>query len=91
MSGRHNGVHKVLVGEVNMGSGDGDGDEKEWVCDSGADFHMTGDKSLFDIIGPIPSTFFVKQHLSMPLFLFLLLTLTISGITPGELLPHLAS
>ena len=55
------GHAEVLVGEVNMGSGDGDGDEKEWVCDSGADFHMTGDKSLFDIIAPIPSTFFVKQ------------------------------
>ena len=51
----------MLVGEVNMGSGDGDGDEKEWICDSGADFHMTGDISLFDLIVTIPSTFFVKQ------------------------------
>ena len=57
----HAEVQVGEVGEVNMGSGDGDGEEKEWVCDSGADFHMTGDKSLFDIIVPIPSTFFVKQ------------------------------
>ena len=55
------GHAEVLVGEVNMGSGDGDGDEKAWVCDSGADFHMTGDMSLFDLIVPIPSTFFVKE------------------------------
>ena len=55
------GHAEVLVGEVNMGTGDGDGEEKEWVCDSGADFHMTGDITLFDFIEPIPATFFVKQ------------------------------
>ena len=55
------GHAEVLVGEVNMGSCDGDGDKKEWVCNSGAGFHMTGDISLFDHILPTPSTFFVKQ------------------------------
>ena len=33
---------EVMIGEVNMGVGDGDGEDKEWVCDSGADFHMIG-------------------------------------------------
>ena len=30
------GHAEVLIGEINMGIGDGDGEEKEWVCDSGA-------------------------------------------------------
>ena len=55
------GYSEALIGEVNMGTGDGDGDEKEWVCDSGADFHMSGDRSLFEFLVPIPATFFVKQ------------------------------
>lgn len=44
-----------------MGTGDGDGEDKEWVCDSGDDFHMSGDISLFDYPEPIPSAFYVKQ------------------------------
>ena len=44
-----------------MGTGDGDGEEKEWVFDSGAEFHMSGDGSLFDFLVPIPATIFVKQ------------------------------
>ena len=55
------GHAEVLIGEVNMGIGNGDGEEREWVCDSGADFHMSGDRTLFDSLEPIPSTFFVKQ------------------------------
>lgn len=55
------GYSEALMGEVNMGTGEGDGDDKEWVCDSGADFHMSGDASLFDFLEPIPSTFYVKQ------------------------------
>ena len=55
------GHAEALIGEVNMGTGDGDGEEREWVCDSGADFHMSGDRTLFDFLEPIPSTFFVKQ------------------------------
>ena len=35
--------------------------EREWVCDSGADYHMSGDDTLFDSLQPIPSKFFVKQ------------------------------
>ena len=31
------------------------------MCDSGADYHMTGDISLLDFVENIPSTFFVKQ------------------------------
>ena len=44
-----------------MGIGEGDGDDKEWVCDSGADFHMSGDIGLFDFLDDVPSTFHVKQ------------------------------
>ena len=49
------------MGEVSMGMGDGDGDEREWVCDSGADYHMSGDATLFDSLEDIPSTFYVKR------------------------------
>ena len=55
------GHAEVLMGEVNMGEGDGDGEEREWVCDSSADYHMTGDITLFDFIKDIPSYFHVKQ------------------------------
>ena len=55
------GPAKVLMEEVNMGDGDGDGEEKEWVCDSGADYHITGDITLFDSLDNIPSDFHVKQ------------------------------
>lgn len=34
--------------EVNLGVGDGDVDEREWVSDSRADYHMSGDITLFD-------------------------------------------
>ena len=44
-----------------MGIGEGDGEEKEWVCDSGADYHMSGDINLFDFLDDVPSTFHVKQ------------------------------
>ena len=44
-----------------MGTGGGDGEEREWVCDIGADFHMTGDITLFESIENIPSVFYVKQ------------------------------
>ena len=30
----------MLVGEVNMGMGDEDGEDKEWVCDTRANYHM---------------------------------------------------
>ena len=49
------------MGEVSMGTGEGDGDEREWVCDSGADYHMSGDPTLFSSLENIPSTFYVKQ------------------------------
>ena len=55
------GHAEVLIGEINMGQGDGDGEDKEWVCDSGADHHMTGDVTLFDFLEDIPSNFHVKQ------------------------------
>ena len=51
----------MLVGEISMGSGEGDGEAKDWVCDSGADYHMSGDSSLFDFLDDVPSTFHVKQ------------------------------
>ena len=44
-----------------MGNGDGDGDEGEWVADSGADYHMTGDRRVFESIESVPSKFSVKQ------------------------------
>ena len=52
---------KVMIGEVNMVTDNGDGEEREWVCDSGADFHITNDVTLFDFLETIPSTFFVKE------------------------------
>ena len=55
------GHSEVLIGEISMGTGEGDGVEREWVCDSGADYHMSGDSTLFDSLQPIPSKFFVKQ------------------------------
>ena len=55
------GHAEVLVGEISMGSGEGDGEDKEWVCDSGADYHMSGDINLFDFLDDVPSTFHVKQ------------------------------
>ena len=55
------GHSEILIGEISMGTGEGDGEEREWVCDSGADYHMSGDATLFDSLQPIPSKFFVKQ------------------------------
>ena len=55
------GHSEILIGEISMGKGEGDGEEREWVCDSGADYHMSGDATLFDSLHPIPSKFFVKQ------------------------------
>ena len=37
------GHAEVLIGEISMGIGEGDGGEKEWVCDSRADYHTSGD------------------------------------------------
>lgn len=51
----------VLMGEVNVGSGDGDGVIGSFVADSGADYHMSGDRSLFRTIEKVPNRFFVKQ------------------------------
>ena len=55
------GHSEVLIGEINMGTGEGDGVEREWVCDSVADYHMSGDATLFDSLELISSKFFVKQ------------------------------
>ena len=55
------GHSEALIGETNMGTGEGDGEEREWVCDLGADYHMSGDATLFDSLELIPSKFFVKQ------------------------------
>ena len=46
---------------MNFGAGDEDGEEKEWVCDSGADYHMSGDSSNFVDLVDIPMKFYVKQ------------------------------
>ena len=59
--GEEQGHAEVLIGEVNMGVGDEDGEDKEWVCDSGADYHMTGDITLFEKLEDIPTHFYVKQ------------------------------
>ena len=59
--GEKQGHAEVLVGEINMGVGDEDGEDKEWVCDSGADYHMTGDITLFDKLENIPTHFYVKH------------------------------
>ena len=40
------GHGEVMIGEVNIGRGDDDGEEREWVCDSGADFHVSGDSTV---------------------------------------------
>ena len=44
-----------------MGVGDEDGEDKEWVCDSGADYHMTVGITLFDKLEDIQTHFPVKQ------------------------------
>ena len=54
------GYAEVLNGEVNMEEGIGDGERQEWVCDSGADHHMTGDITLFESIEDVPPDFHVK-------------------------------
>ena len=59
--GEDQGRAEVLIGEINVGIGYGDGEEREWICDSGADYHMSGDTNVFDFIEDIPSTFHVKQ------------------------------
>ena len=55
------GHPEVLIGEIGMGAGEGDGVEREWVCDSSADYHISGDATLFDSLQPIPSKKFVKR------------------------------
>ena len=55
------GYAEVLFAEINLGEGDGDGEEAEWVCDSGASHHMTGDITLFDSLETIPFDFHLKQ------------------------------
>lgn len=55
------GHAEILSAEVNFGGGDGDGDDREWVCDSGANYHMSGDATLFDRLETIPPNFFVRQ------------------------------
>ena len=50
----------MLMGEMNMGIGDGNGEEREWVCDSGADCHMSRDITLFDCLEDNPVTFHLK-------------------------------
>ena len=51
----------MLVGEVNMGMGDEDGEDKEWVCDTEANYHMCVDDTMFDSLETIPATLHVKQ------------------------------
>ena len=55
------GHSEVLIEEISMGTCEGDGVEREWVCDSGADYRMSGDATLFDSLQSIPSKFYVKQ------------------------------
>ena len=41
-------MRRFYFGEINLGEGDGNEEEAEWVCDSGANCHMSGDITLFD-------------------------------------------
>ena len=41
------GHAEVLMGEVNVDKGDGDGEEKEWGCDSGAHYHTSSNINPF--------------------------------------------
>ena len=50
------------MGEINFERGDRDGDEREWVCDSGADCHMTSDASLFSTLENVCCSTNVGQH-----------------------------
>ena len=52
---------EILMAEVNLGVGDGGGDEREWVRDSRADNHMSSTIMLVDKLESIPQIFFVKQ------------------------------
>ena len=49
------------MGEVKPVLGNDDENEGEWVCDSGADYHMCGDITLFEHLENVPANFFVKQ------------------------------
>ena len=44
-----------------MGEGDENEEYKEWVCDSGADYHMTVGITVFDKLEDIQTHFYVKQ------------------------------
>ena len=55
------GHAEVLIGEVDMGKGGDDGENREWVCDSGADYHMTGDVSVFEKLEEIPFDFLLNH------------------------------
>ena len=54
------------MGEVNIGGGNGEGDEKECVCDSETDNHMTIDISMFEKLEEISLNFFVKWRVEFP-------------------------
>ena len=47
------------MGEFNFGGGVRDGDEKEWVFDGGADYHIRGDNSMFVELEEVVSNYFV--------------------------------
>lgn len=59
--GEEQGHTEVLIGEVTMGIGEEDGEDKESICDSGAEYHMTGDITLFDKLEYNPTHFYIKQ------------------------------
>ena len=54
------GHPEILIGEISMGTSEGDGVEREWVCNLVANYHMSGDATLFDSLQPIPSKIFVN-------------------------------
>ena len=58
---REPGHAEIYVGEANFGGGDIDGADKEWVCDTGSDYHLSGDNSMFEKLEQIPSDFYVRQ------------------------------
>ena len=55
------GCAKICMGHVKSKENENGGGGKEWIRDSGADHHMTRDKTLFEKLREVPPNFYVKQ------------------------------
>ena len=54
------GYAEICMGHAKSDENENERGGKEWICDSGADHHMTGDKTLFVKLREVPPDFYVK-------------------------------